>query len=438
MRQCVHSSTGLIALALALWPGATTRAQAESTAESDAPPARVDLVPPVDERLWMGQRIPFAIDLMVLDTFAGTATFYLPDVQGVILMKVSGSPAISMKKIGDDEYTVQRHEFVLFVQEPGQIRISEIPVRFASARILSKERATHELSSDSFALKIAAPPGRTPGEVTICTSDFSIDDRWSGDIDSLSTGDALKRTVTMRAGDVPAMLLPALSTSDIEGLGLYRDKPQLQDRENRGALTGERKEILTYVCQEQGTYTIPESRIRWWDPKDETWKEHLLESRTLTVLAGTEAAANAATTSEEVPAGLSAAWWLMAAAIIVFGVVGGWWVKVAQQSRQAKNSEHALFADVQRACRKHKVGEAYRALSMWLPHWSLQTHMLGQLPETSAAALHHEVVHLQTAMLQPDNSWDGSGLARALAKFRRQRLRRRRDQDQALPVLNPT
>jgi hypothetical protein len=78
-------------------------------------------------------------------------------------------------------------------------------------------------------------------------------------------GDALKRTITLRAKDVSGMAFAPISHNRIEGLGIYPGEPEIDDRFARGDLTGTRIETVTYVVERAGAFEIPDLELAWWD-----------------------------------------------------------------------------------------------------------------------------------------------------------------------------
>src|SRR5262249_50892896 len=51
----------------------------------------------------------------------------------------------------------------------------------------------------------------------------------------------------------------------IDGLGIYPKSPEVLDHSDRGQLRGERRDIITYVCQRPGQFVIPAAQLTWWD-----------------------------------------------------------------------------------------------------------------------------------------------------------------------------
>ena len=57
----------------------------------------------------------------------------------------------------------------------------------------------------------------------------------------------------------------------------------MNDRVNRGDLSGERIDRITFVCELAGNYQLPGLRFQWWDPVAEELHEETIAPVTLEV-----------------------------------------------------------------------------------------------------------------------------------------------------------
>ena len=139
-------------------------------------------------------------------------------------------------------------------------------------------------------------------------------------------GDAITLEITRRARDVPGMVFAPLPEFSIEGLGVYPDAARVNDRINRGDLTGSRTDSVTFICEREGNYEIPEMRFQWWDPEQEVLAEKVIPARELVVVANPAYASGSTTVPWS--AGKWFSWKLLAAVIIgvLLLIYPGWWL----------------------------------------------------------------------------------------------------------------
>ena len=115
--------------------------------------AWVEVVPPEKSEYWVGQRIGLAIDLFARGQFSGTPQFELPQVPGVIVMKLAGRPTLSSRSVAGESYVVQRHEFVLFAEREGTCTLPSISVRFGSKERFDTPVRDHRVTTKPLEVK---------------------------------------------------------------------------------------------------------------------------------------------------------------------------------------------------------------------------------------------------------------------------------------------
>ena len=84
-----------------------------------------------------------------------------------------------------------------------------------------------------------------------------------------------------------------------EGVRVYTAAPAVTDSSDRGEVTGQRVEPVTYVCEKPGTYRLPGLTLTWWDLGEKKLKRVRLPSRLLEVEPGAAPAEEAGGTGEK-------------------------------------------------------------------------------------------------------------------------------------------
>jgi hypothetical protein len=293
--------------------------------------AFVELDVPEERSWWVGQRVSFAVEVGVEGRFSGSTVFDLPRLDGVVLMKPEERAILSSVQRDGREYSVQRHEFSVFSQRSGPVVIPEFRVRCGGIREFGQEAEEFALMAPSFELEFVLPEGVRPGRAVVSTSRLELEENWTPrpGTEPVKAGAAFERSVTIRAEDVPGMLLPRVLPEEVPGVSVYTDSARVEDRLQRGEFTGEREERVTYVCSQAGRVQIPAVRIRWWDPETEEWKERELPGVQLEV-AGVADSVVAPVMESKADAGMESGGWLRGLlwgflALLVAGGVGMWW-----------------------------------------------------------------------------------------------------------------
>ncbi len=415
------------------------------SAENDLS-GRLRIEAPSMNRIWVGQRIPFFIDLLSPTVFSGAPVFDLPEVPGAVLFKLPGRPTVSSETLEGTTYSVQRHEFALFPQRAGTVTVPPFSVRFGVAEdFTSKTVVEQRMTTEGLRFEVTAPPGTENLAPLVSTRSLTVEERWEPAPESAEVGDAFTRTVTLVSPGFPGMALPPVPATEIPGMGVYPKPARVNDRAERGDLVGERIDTVTYVCEAPGRVTLPRVVYHWWDTEAETLQTVELHAVTLTVAAAPEGAGSGAA-GRSIPRGVDGPWfWGIGALLLAAGL--GWrfrkpvvdrWRRFC---RQREGSEPAFFRRFLSACRRNHAAAAFNALMQWLGRVEPtgETATIERFTQRfEDPSLAEELVSLQRAVVDRVDDWNGSGLARQM-KAHRRRIARGNAKRAAtsLPPLNP-
>jgi hypothetical protein len=207
------------------------------------------------------------------------------------------------------------------------------------------------------------PPG-AEGVATLVTSPrLEAGQVWSTQPDTLEVGDALTRTVRLEAVDVSGMAFPPLVHDPIEGVGTYPGNPEVDDRANRGALTGRRVDVVTYVMERAGPVRLPDVQLAWWNPETELLEPVVLPGQEFVVAAPPLAAEELVV--PERPS--TSPWWGFAIWVVALALV----ILVAGRSlasarRRRRELECHFFREAMKRLGTGEAAPATGALLVWL------------------------------------------------------------------------
>lgn len=329
------------------------------------------------ERPWVGQRVGMDVKLLVPTRFGGVPSFDLPTVDDALLMRIGGGNSralLGSERIGGETYVSALYRFAAFFQEPGSFTIPPFEVRFQSVDSFGAEPTPHALMTEALTVEVVAPPGTERLAYVVSTTQLDVSDEWDRELEGLRVGDAVTRTITMSAPDVPGLLLPAIPVENVTGLEPYPKDPVVDTRTQRGEFAGQRVDRVTYVCAEEGIAEVPALRIRWWNVETET-----LES---IVLDGAKFAVSPAPQREEAPAegeaeeaksaGAADApspWTVLGVAALLAAAIALWprikrWARARRREWDA--SERGRFTVLVTALARNDARRSLRALYAWI------------------------------------------------------------------------
>jgi hypothetical protein len=296
----------------------------------------------------IGQRVAVYIDVLFGSEMLRPPRVVLPEVPGAQILRFETQATTLSDRVG------QRFEFALYARRGGTLTVP-------APQVTLLDRAGNEIGTASgspASVMISVPPGVDATQPLIATTRATLEEQWSrAPTSTLKAGDALVRTITREADDVPAMAMPALAFPTPAGVRVYVDPPQSEDRQNRGAVTGRRIDKVTYVFEAGGRFTLSGVAQPWWD----------LDARRLH-----DETRPAVTVSVTAPPKPPDPWLFIGPVLgLLILLLGDRWleprVRAWHTARHARwlTSEAKAFDDLAHACRHDDVRAIYRAFIVW-------------------------------------------------------------------------
>ena len=401
-----------------------------------------------DQYIWAGQQVTLNLDLKTTGFSFSNSQFNLPEVPGAFLLQIDTTTVKLTENIDGQTWQIIRYPLALYPQKAGQLEIPSIAVRFSTSTGFGSTSIPFEFQTKPLDLTINSPPGVKDGDLVITTTSFELDYEWQLASETAQTGDAVTLTIIRRANDISAMLLPPLPVFRAEGLAAYPQTPELNDKSNRGDLTGERIDRIIWVVEKPGLYDIPGIRFQWWDPNSRELKQQVIPGLNLNI---------PPSPADEYPAGASdeskqpdkqslwlATILLTALAFIVLWLRSGRRAP-GQTLGQHVDNEKSVFKRLQKACRSNDIGQTHSALHAWLRWQSpVRSPNSRAVTLTEFAQMHGdeqlsaELEHLQQALISSDSNWQGGELLKAVQRIRRKINKQKTAEAKAhLAPLNP-
>ncbi len=374
-----------------------------------------------NQGIWTGQQVTVNLDLKTSGISFSDSHFDLPEVPGAFLIRTDTTTIKSTENIGGETWQVIRYPLALYPEKAGQLEIPPIAVRFsASAGIGENERA-FEFQTKVLQLTVKSPPGVQPGDLVITTTSFELDHDWQPVSGTAFTGDALTLTVTRRAKNISAMLLPPLPVYRAKGLATYPQAPQINDKTNRGDLTGERIDSIIWVIEKPGTYDIPGIRFQWWDPDKQKLKQQIIPGRRLDILPSPRDS-GAADSGDQPELPGQGYWWPLVAIFTAFVAVFLWFrfgsMRPGKTPEQTVDTEKSTFATLRKACKRNQPVQTHSAMHAWLASYSRALTLSEFARACDDLQLTTELQYLQEALVSSPGTWSGAELLGALQRIR--------------------
>ena len=420
------AATVLIAFAVIISCGASAQQMA-----APAPVLQVTLDPP---RVVVGQPTTLRIDVLVPNYMTSP-----PELPGLQVRNAVTRPLQSVNLSEEHNgvsYAGVRFEFALYPQEPGSYRVADqkVRVKYAAEPPAVREEVL-SLPHVSFTAFIPdAAAGLNP---FLASGRLTIEQSVLRSSEQLKVGDSVTRSVTIRAAETPAMLLPPVTFPAVEGLAVYPAQPALQDStEGRSdAVTATRTDSATYILQRADNYALPAIDVRWWNTEHGSIETAHLDAVTLHVADSPSArAVGAGATSRSNWAAivdLVADYWAVALLAVVVLAALAWIIPragraivILQRRRRASylQSEQFSFDRLRRAARSGDAKASYFALLGWLQRFGPAGTVETLKTTARDPALVREVASLETKLFsgQPIGAdWSPRRFMRHVSSARR-------------------
>jgi hypothetical protein len=360
-----------------------------------------------------------------------------------VLIERAGDERSYDARLNDRTYNVVERVYAIFPQESGEVTIS--PARF-EARVLRDGRITGRKVFESESqtinvMPIPAPPTEFPHAVWLPAHDLQLSESWSRDVEELSAGEPITRTITISALGQLETQIPAIELPDVDGVNIYEDRPELSRRIEPGGIRGVRNEQYAMIAANSGTMRLPELKLPWWDVASGEWRMASLPERGLSVVSsGEPVVADPApqVVAEPQPATgagtvtvYSGFWRLVAeilAVVWLLTLFAWWWSSRPRREHESREPAplplHKQQARCLKAARKAALegdgAGARQALLEWARlQWPNDTpRSIGALARRVSAPLSDELAKLSASAYGSNgSSWDGEALARYLRSF---------------------
>jgi len=295
-------------------------------------------------------------------------------------------------KIDDRAYLVLEKKYALFPQQSGRLNIESIQ---AAVQLGSRSRSLFDpfrssgkvvrLLSQGLTMEVLTKADSFKAQHWLPSTGIQLTEDWQGELDQLSAGIPVTRTITMTAEGLTAAQLPDLGQRDIQGINQYPDKPVLKDRRSGAGIVGKRQQKIALIATTGGRYTIPEISIPWWNLETEQLEFARIPSRTIDVEGGEDTGSDVevdakpeSTETVEVAAPAppqASPFWIWLSVFLAAGWILSslaWWSARKRSMQRASGGEKTAEMSLskatrrlQQACASNNAMDARDAMLSW-------------------------------------------------------------------------
>lgn len=190
------------------------------------------------------------------------------------------------KRINGKMYDVVEESFLIIPNITGTIRIPAIVLEATIPNTFGQlGTRVKYFSTEAKLLKVKPIPNDISINDWFPAADVQISDNWSAD-KNIKEGELLTRTIKIKAKGVLSNDIPKLEFKSSDTFNVYPEKPELQDIEQAGQLTGVATYKIGYMPVKQGKAIISAINLKWFDVDNHKSKVASIAAKTFDVQKG--------------------------------------------------------------------------------------------------------------------------------------------------------
>ncbi|KJH81576.1 BatD family protein [Pseudomonas sp. KSR10] len=297
------------------------------------------------------------------------------------LVERLGEPRTYEKDINGIRHGVIEIRYALFPQKSGTL---SIPAQLFSATTVagngdyygSRFGKSTQVKSPEIPLQVKPKPAEYPADAPwLPATNLTLVEAWSPQPQDAQLGEALTRSLLVKAEGLSSAQLPPVESPTVPGLRRYPDQPSLNDAVSEDGVNGSREQREALVATRAGDLVLPPVELVWWNTVEDRLERSALPERALQIADNPElqqpSQENADTPQPQAQAHRLWPWQLSSAVLALTTLLGfGLWLRARSQPAvirtvQSGPTPRSLLDDLKRACLANDTQATRHALDAW-------------------------------------------------------------------------
>ncbi len=386
-----------------------------------------------------GQPILLRLTVLVPTWMAKPPVYPSFEVPNLMVRIPKGGSFATSETINGETWSGISRSYRLYPMTEGTFEIPAREIELNYANPGSPDPVRTVLKTEPLRVRGVVPDGAAGLSPFLAADDLQLKETLDGTMEDLVPGSAITRSlVTTVTGVAPMVLPPLVKVSTQSGLSSYEAQPVISETENRGILSGKRKESVTYIVESGGRYRIPEIHLDWFNLTTNRIETASLDGFELVVSGDPPAAPSQAINWRRVTFGAAFAVLVLGAIALLLRLGRPAFSAIRARRRAAwEASEAYAFQQARAAIQAGNLDATMRWISLWQDRVPVKPEQSAMVDiDSSLAALG---AGLYSRGTQPPEQDRWETLFRSLTKARKEVLSKAKTGagDKALPPLNP-
>ena len=260
---------------------------------------------------YVQQQVDYTVTILDTGGLQGDAPYFKDNGNNDWIIKTAAAPTVDSKTINGKTIREIKFHYALFPQKSGKLKL---PQAYFRGFYLTQDRVAYDPFEDLFGNSLAgsgfgfADMFATQNPVNLVTKPIEIEvkpipetnkgswwlpaesvelySEWSPQNPKFMVGEAVSRTIYLKATGVVENQLPEIKFPSINGIKQYPEKAVSESRLNNDKIVSIQKAVNVYIPNTEGKITLPEIRVPWFNVKTNRMEVASLPATTIKVEAG--------------------------------------------------------------------------------------------------------------------------------------------------------
>lgn len=242
-------------------------------------PARVWVTTKFNKKTVMvGEPLVVTVTAYTSTWFTDPPVFEEIQVKGAIMVRLQERTGATTVNIGRKQYPAIKQKFVVYPNIIGKNILPSFEVKISCPPEGDYKGVERIIRTKEQSFTVEGPPDGMDPSNWLGAYNVTLSEVWDRPLTNLKAGDLLERRITIRAQGALAAAIPAVQIATPDFGSVYPRQPILGNRQNSSSFSGTRTEIISYLLEKDGNYTIPEIVLKWFDFKTKDLKTLVLDS----------------------------------------------------------------------------------------------------------------------------------------------------------------
>ena len=133
-------------------------------------------------------------------------------------------------------------------------------------------------------ISVKAVPNNYDQDEWLVSSSVSVNESWQGDLKNVKIGNVIQRTIYRKAFGTVSELIPPIKWDSVQGVSMYPTRAEINSEKSKTSISASRSDGVRYLFEKEGTVTLPEITVTWWNSRQNKLFKRTLKEKTLRVL----------------------------------------------------------------------------------------------------------------------------------------------------------